>query len=87
MTPEEIQQCLHEIKDDPKLLLLSQAIIDLSASAEQCMHALVTMSNRVDLLSKAVSSTNESLNVIISQMWILSQKPGFPLAFRGGLIK
>lgn len=87
MTQEEFQQHLNEIKEDPKLMILSQAIIDLSGVVAQSSKAIVHLNERIDAVLKSVQTMNETMNLITSQMWILSQKPGFPLAFRGGQIK
>lgn len=87
MIQEEFQQCLDEIKKDPKLMILSQAIVDLSGVVAESSKAIVHLNNRIDAVLKSVQMLNETMNLITSQMWILSQKPGFPLAFRGGQIK
>ena len=87
MDQEDFQQYLNEIKKDPKLMILSQAIVDLSGVVEQLSKASVHLNDRMGSVLKSIETVNQTLNLITSQMWILSQKPGFPLAFRGGEIK
>lgn len=87
MTSEEQQTLMNQIREDPRLMILSQAIVDLSTLITQTNSVVMSLAAQLDATSNAVKTMNATMEVITSQMWMLSQKPGFPLAFRGVHVK
>jgi hypothetical protein len=80
---DNIEQVFEQINLDPRLVVLSQAIIESHAEIAQCKKAILSLSNQLNIMVDTINRINESMHVITNQMWVISQKPDFPSVFRG----
>lgn len=83
-----------EIKSDPRLGLLAQAIMELSEKqmthdlALKTIHfILAEQQNSMRELNDSLQKVGEVVDLIIKQMFVISHHPAVPTAFKGVVIK
>lgn len=91
---EDRSSIVKDIEADPKLMLLAQAITELSE--KQVVHDLALKTIHVILadqqksikeLNNSLQKVGEVVDVIIKQMFVISHHPAVPSAFKGVVIK
>lgn len=94
METDNLTSITTEIQTDPKLMLMVEAIANLSEklivhelALKTIQMILVDQNNSVKSLKKSLQEMGEAINVIIDQMSIVSRHPSVPNAFRGISIK
>lgn len=91
---EDAEVITDDIKADPKLRLLAQAITELSEKqmvhdvALKTIHfILADQQNSIKEMNKSLQRIGEVVDVIIKQMFVISHHPAVPTAFKGMVIK
>jgi len=83
-----------EIQTDPKLMLMTEAIANLSEkliihelALKTIQTILIDQNNSIKILKNSLQEMGEAFNVLINQISIVSRHPSVPAAFKGITIK